>query len=635
MTEETLQILQTANPFGSNRVDTPFQKHPDLSKLYHEQSERLKAILSDIKDDANHQSVGAVIIGEAGAGKTHLIMRLAQERMKNNRLLFIRHPNNSRAVIYHIYSRILESFAEKIPDTEYTQLERLLANSFVKILGEIPYFRNTEKGKNILNSLQENSLSLYKRFDTDKQTNAWLVIEREILRWWAKNYYEASYSITILKGIVKFCRYAPDVDNRNHKDIVRRWLAGIEIPEEDINKVGLENWRADINLEEFALEAIAVFAKLSILDEPLIIVFDQLEVLKERAGLLKSFGNAIKEIFTHVPNSLLIFNLFPDRWQHFQNFFDGSIIDRISQRQVHLHLPDREDLIDILQMKLKDDRRIKDLFNDDQLDDILSQKSIRAVINLANAYATGITPPSPPPPPQPDDFEIRLKRLENQFNDLQASIDQLILGGLLDTGDTGGTGDTGDTGGINPPLEQYLLEKRAELKKEYDQPIIITESDDFGKLLEIGNAFQILKSIEFNQMKLGKRTLPEHCHLIIKSREYVIGFLHSSGAAFASRIKNFNELVISYPNVKFSLIRDQRESAISGKVGKEEIDKLNHTKNGQFVTMDKSDRLNFELIYNLIIDIDNQDLDVNMTTALKKVAEKMSDYWLINILMGT
>jgi hypothetical protein len=51
--------------------------------------------------------------------------------------------------------------------------------------------------------------------------------------------------------------------------------------------------------------------------------------------------------------------------------------------------------------------------------------------------------------------------------------------------------------------------------------------------------------------------------------------------------------------------------------------------------MDKSDRLNFELIYNLIIDINNQDLDVDMTTALKKVAEKMSDYWLINILMGT
>jgi hypothetical protein len=74
------------------------------------------------------------------------------------------------------------------------------------------------------------------------------------------------------------------------------------------------------------------------LDEPLIIIFDQLEALglKHHEQLLFAFGEAIKEIFTHVPNSLVILNLFPDRWEQFKSMFDGAIIDRVSQNQLYL-----------------------------------------------------------------------------------------------------------------------------------------------------------------------------------------------------------------------------------------------------------------------------------------------------------
>ncbi len=67
------------------------------------------------------------------------------------------------------------------------------------------------------------------------------------------------------------------------------------------------------------MEAIAVFGELSTLDEPLIMVFDQLEGLglAHNAAILESFGAAVKEILTHVPNSLVVLNLFPDRWEQF------------------------------------------------------------------------------------------------------------------------------------------------------------------------------------------------------------------------------------------------------------------------------------------------------------------------------
>ena len=119
-----------------------------------------------------------------------------------------------------------------------------------------------------------------------------------------------------MTGIVKFCSYT---DSRR-KSTVQRWLAADSLSQGDLDLVGLENWQESMGKEEFSLEAIAVFSKLSMLDEPLLMVFDQLESLglPHNNTLLLNFGEAVKEIFTHVPNSFIILNLFPDRWQQFQ-----------------------------------------------------------------------------------------------------------------------------------------------------------------------------------------------------------------------------------------------------------------------------------------------------------------------------
>jgi DNA polymerase III epsilon subunit-like protein len=291
------RLRNTPNPFSSSRVDTPFQNHLDLKEIYHAEYEILKSIIDDIKRDPNQQSKGAVVIGEPGSGKTHLMMRLAKELLKTNRLLFIRQPNNANAVLHHTYARILESFAERIPDAEHTQLDQLLANSFVKILKSIEEVTTTQKGKQILSTLEQNSLSLYSRVGsegTQRNREAWQYIERHITRWWTNRYTAAGYSAAILQGILKFCSYTEP----RKKDMVRRWLAASEIPEEEASAIGLENWQDDMGREEFSLEAIAAFGKLSTLDQPLLIIFDQLEGLSDKPTLLTSFGSAVKEILT-------------------------------------------------------------------------------------------------------------------------------------------------------------------------------------------------------------------------------------------------------------------------------------------------------------------------------------------------
>ena len=650
---ERLQTIP--NPFTSSRVDNPFQYHIDLQALYHGEYERLKSILVDIKRDINHQSRGAVVIGEAGSGKTHLMMRLAKDLLKTNRLLFINMPNNPNTVIYHIYARILESFAEKIPETQHTQLELLLANSFVNILSQSEKFLASENGKKILTILRQNPLKLY---DYRAKTANWKSIELNIVRWWEKKYNAAGHSGDILKGILKFCSYVEP----NLKSIVRRWLAGLEIAEEDAQKVNLKSWDEEISREEFALEAIAVFGRLSTLDEPLIIVFDQLEGLSDKPAILSNFGDAVKEILTVVPNSLVILNLFPDRWQQFQTVFDSAVIDRFPD-QVHLPRPNANTLSDILQAKLQNTTLdLGEIFDAKEQEDILSQKSIRAVLNRAADYyrykandiplPTSLISPTLPNLNEPELNESRWNYVEQEIVQLKQAIAQIqqtlsnisstqpLIQPLENNNQTENISQS-----INQPspqseipqhreIREYIQRKQSELEKDYDRPHIIFDADDLGKLAQILESFQLLQHFAINQMRLGKKVLPEHFQFKIKNQEYVIGFLHIGGGAFTTRIKNFNELVISYPRTKFYLLRDAREPEITGKVGKESIEKLRYTQNGDFLIMDKGDRLNFELIYDLIIDIKNKDLDVDLRTTLHLLSQELKDYWLIKTIIG-
>ena len=442
------QASELINPFSSNRVDNPFQDHLDLKSINQEQFERLKWIITDIKQDKNHQSKGTVVIGEPGSGKTHLMMRLAKELLKINRLLFIRCPNNADSVLFHIYSRILESFAEKIPETDYTQIDALLAHSFVKLISQTGLISLTQRDQEIITILKSNPLEIYEKLGaegTTKKLAYWGHIEKRTTDWWMSKYGLAGHSLQIIKGIIKYCSYSkPD-----YKRLIARWLSAEELSVENLKKIGLEKWDEEISKEDFSLEAISVFSKLSLLDEPLIIIFDQLETLEKEHNkqILLAFGEAIKEIFTHVPNSLVILNLFPDRWEQFKLMFDGAIIDRVSQNQLYLQRPSNEYLTDILKAKIESvGLSIDKLFSPVELETILKNDSIRAILNSASDHyhhkIHGVPLPARAKLVKPDHsglketkeqsstLETRMTNLENnlqQFTTLFQKIGQTLL----------------------------------------------------------------------------------------------------------------------------------------------------------------------------------------------------------------
>lgn len=636
-------LKKQPNPFTSSRVDTPFQHHPDYADTYHREFQILQTALNNIKLDPNHQSKGVVVIGEPGTGKTHLMMRLANERLSSNRLLFVRQPNNAQSVLYHIYSRILESLVEKAGNLP--QLYSLIINTFRKIVS-LNDRDVTQRDIDILKALydlEDNSISALSKENTQRKREYWQYIEKTINEWWMSNYAPGSFALSIIKGMVKYCSYT----DYKYRNISTRWLAGNVLTDEEAETVGLPNWGEEISKEAFSLEAISVLGKLSILDEPLIIIFDQLEGLglPHNQEILLNFGEGIKEIFTHVPNSLIILNLFPDRWEKFQTIFDQSIIGRVSQYQVSLRQPTEAEVKSILKVKIQTvDITLEQLFLPEDLDDILGKKPIRAALNRAAKYydyrVNGISLPDERKPIRELDgnekIEQQLKFLQQQQQTSMEVLSQLIqaiqspnavdLSNLQNKLATYLSGET--TIPVNPVIE-YLNEHRIELEQKYHNPSIISDGDDVGKLKNIAEALTHIQSFKLSQYRLGKKVLPEHIVIEKGNQYHVIAFLEISGTPFTSRISNFNELVINNSQSQFYLIRDERQPGITAKVGKERIKQLENSANGNFMLFNKEDRILFDLIYDLIISIHNKDLDIDLESALTFITTHQEWYnWI-------
>ncbi|HEY9662906.1 MAG TPA: hypothetical protein V6C65_31060, partial [Allocoleopsis sp.] len=310
----------------------------------------------------------------------------------------------------------------------------------------------------------------------------------------------------------------------------------------------------------------------------------------------------------------------------------------------------------ILQLKARSiGIELNTLFSQHELEIILDQPSIRSVLNRAAdyyRYAVQGIPPSPPleNPPPSRTTEQRLDQLEQQFNQFQRAIQSIAsaLGALYSPGSS-----TAEPEPPNPELRKpelpepdrrqpdfqqqvidYLQTQKHLLEEDYDHPQIITANDDLGKLITITEAFRSIQSFEIDYLQLGRRKLPEHRLFRSAQTEIAIGFLYAGGSQFTSLLKNYNEMVLINKDTNFLLWRDVREAPITGKVGLEEIEKLNYSSNGKFVMMQKDDRVNFELMYKLIVDIQNHDLEVNLITALKVLQSELSQDWLIQTLQA-
>ncbi|WP_334191167.1 AAA family ATPase (plasmid) [Synechococcus elongatus PCC 11801] len=648
------------SPFSSSRVDTPFQHFADDQAVYKDEYQRLKSVLRSISLDPNRQSKGAVIIGEPGTGKTHLMMRLAQDVLKQNRLLFIRQPTQESTILFHTYSRILESLVEPVGDDQHNQLDLLLIRSIRSIFAEIPEEKQTVGDREILEALDAEDLSSLGREDTGARRQRWERIESRLLTWWADRYSVSGYSRQILQGILRFCRYT----DPSRRESCRRWLSSGELVPVDKELEGLSAWDSELLREEFSLQAIKILGELSCLDQPLIIVFDQLEGLwlEDNRPILLRFGEVVKELFTHVPNSLFILTLFPDRWQKFQQDFDGSIVGRVAQHTVYLQRPTADQLEEILNLRLQPlNVGALDLFTAEDLTEITQQRSIRTSLNCANEFyayrVQGVPlPTSSPLLPTGGNLDTsamanRLIRLEQQVQHLQTLIQKLL------TSPVEGSSAVSQEVRVEvieaiaqpvsvvsnspyaPEFHHYCSYQRQTLQERWSGSRIINDSDDLGKLRQICQAFKQIKTLEISTLRLGRRVVPDNLVIRDQYGERCLAFLHlSNGNSILARLTNLNQMVLSHPKTTFILMRDRTVGNIRSPKASQTLEAFcNGTGDGRkrthYQVLSLEQRVDLELVHQLVSDINNRDLEIPMPDALNLLVQQEPQNWIVKLVV--
>ena len=656
------RLAAEANPFSSSRVDTPFQSFCDDRLVNQAPFQRLAAVLQSVAADANRQSQGAVLIGDPGAGKTHLVMRLAQEVLQSNRLLFIRQPTQATSVLFHIYSRTLESLVEQVGDGPHSQLDLLLIRSIRGIFAEAD--ANTERDREILAALEAEDLSRLGQEGSDARRQRWERIEVVLLRWWADHHGAAGFGRQILQGLLRFCRY---VEPRR-RESCRRWLATGEHEPVDRELEGLSPWNEEQLREEFSLQALRVVGLLCCLDQPLILVFDQLEGLwlEGNRPVLLRFGEVIKELFTHVPHALVLVTLFPDRWQQFQNDFDGSITGRVAQHVIQLEQPRPDQIEEILDLRLQPlGACARELFSSEEITAIARQPSIRSGINRAGAVfehrVRGV--PLPPPPaaagvaPHAADglaLNRRLLLLEQQMGQILQRLDRLDARPMepqpqpADTRES--PADVSEPSIEDPTLAdddlnaheglflRYRTSTLETLVERWQRPQIVDESDDAGKLRQICTGYQQIRPLKIGTLRLGNKRVPDNVLVEGTGPPRCIAFLHVAHASsITARLRNLNQLVMQHRQIQFILMRDGFAPTIRSPGGLAAMEAFrNGSGDGRKRTfwrpLDHDNRVALEFVHQFVSDIVNRELDLPLAGGLALLARHDPDNWVVKLL---
>ena len=397
------------------------------------------------------------------------------------------------------------------------------------------------------------------------------------------------------------------------------------------------------------------------LDQPLILVFDQVEGLwlEGNRPVLLRFGEVIKELFTHVPHALVLVTLFPDRWQQFQADFDGSITGRVAQHVIQLEQPRPDQIEAILDLRLEPlGASSLELFSIDELASLVRQPSIRSCLNRAGALfehrvrgipLPALAPASAVPTREQHGFALnqRLLGLEQQLALILHRLD--ALEGQRTPKDVATSDalapklvpqrmepeDVMDaevrleptTGSSTPALDETVISYESlflryyqaslqTLRQRWEHPQIIDESDDAGKLRQICLGYQQIRPLRLGALRLGNKRAPDNLLIEGTGPSRCIAFLHVANATSVNaRLRNLNQLVLQKREVQFILMRDVSAPEIRSRQASEALAAFKNgcgegRKRTFWRPLDLQRRVALEFVHQLVSDILNRELDL-------------------------
>jgi len=579
-----------------DRVDTPWEKDvPDL-QIFNQKAYDFISRLVDLVHRDN-KSRGLLMLGAAGAGKTHLLMRVAQklstafgkDKLKSH-ILFIRRPNNEEAVAQHIWDNIVISLGQSLSNR--SQLDTMLFHVFSAVL--IPEFerdiaedKDAELKKRWKKRLEEDPYNLLKILEGGERRNKLNIIRRRTLNHLRINCPEVDQEIAEI--LIIYCLTAEN----ERKRILMSWLRGQEIDVEVAKKLGVrpawvlaDETSSDVAVqqerEKFALKAIQTIGHLSTYYRPLVLAFDQLEGLKNKQILTNNWGDVALEIFTMTPNLVILTCIFPDLWESwFSTTLNQSVVQRIAQHKIELEsfspLYGRK----FLEIYMEPWHRRFSLpspiypFTGESIDQICKEAvSPRQFLQRVNATLNDWIFSSSYNLDEQESISVKIP----DCDDIDAFIGQRL---------------------------NDFMEK----ERDFFTRNIPIEDDYFGRLKTV---FETIVDYSTNvnlfpRAICGKRVMPKNIVLCDAQNRLCIGILNSEGVSFSSRMKNLRSVFEDKEQFDKSIIlRDKRCRGFGAK-GLENIEQF-RISGGTFYELDQEESAFINATYDALIAIEEGDM---------------------------
>ncbi len=586
-----------------DRVDSPWDTVPD-SPEYNQQAyrrvERTLRELARTRSSQGHSNTqGVLILGEAGSGKTHLLMRLARNLSRSNHILFVRKPNNEDAVAQHVWKAMVDSLARPVPgsDSKAMQLDDLLAHVFTKVL--VPEFeqdirekKDTDQRKRWLDHLNADPYNLFSMLGEGERRQANMEsIRKRTLRYLQQSHPDVDQKIAHV--LITYCF----VVREERKDVLLRWLSGQDLDETEAKDLGLPaSWvkidetSSDTSTqqqrEEQALRAIRTIGILSTYYQPLILAFDQLEGLRDQERLTQRWGDTVREIFTMAPNLLILTCIFPDLWQTwFSRKLDGSVAQRIAQQTLTLEKFGAQHGHRMLAAHLRPVFERHRLpfetypFTQDDVQALATRSNsprlfIQVVRNAFNDWLDGEASPS------------RSEIAAPPAAVTQQSIDQAIGAALRDA--------------------------EREIESTYERAVP-AEQDFFGRVRNVTETLLRSTGQQFtiDKATCGTRVMPSN--FIVRGsgpgEQLCLAILFSEGSSFAARMRNLNSRMGEKRGVTKAIVLRDRRCRRLGPASAEhraEFERLG----GIFLDIGKEEASVLGAVYDTIVAIEEHDLSI-------------------------
>lgn len=603
MTNQYRTLLENEPPAFFDRVNTPWDQVPDLEDYNKHAYLRIVRALKDLSRSASEQSgsntQGVLILGEAGTGKTHLLMRVARNLAETNHILFIRKPNNEDAVAQHIWSNVVSSLTRTIPtkNTVRSQLDDLLAHVFSRVL--IPEFeqdiredKDADQKRRWVARLQEDPYNLFNMLgEGEKRQENLDRIRKRTLKY--LQFTHPDVDQTIARVLITYCF----VVREDRKRVLLTWLAGQDVDESEAKDLGLPpSWvtldetsgdaSTQQQREEQALRAIRTVGILSTYYQPLILAFDQLEGLRDQSRLTHKWGDAVREIFTMTPNFLVITCIFPSLWETwFSPTLDQSVSERIAQQVV-------------------------------TLETFGPQYGHKLLATQLEASFTKHRLPTNIYPFATEDVELLCRKATSPRSFIQAARHEFQSWLDASSGKTNGVPKAETTTvtqvEIDEVIRSALIRFEEGLRKSFASEMVL-EQDFFGRIRSLT---ETLVSASGNSTQFGKATCQHYVmppNIVVRhaasKTSLCLAVMNSEGTSFAARMRNLNKCFME--GDQFShliMIRDRRCKRLGAK-SQEHLDKA-QTKGASFVQAGQDEMTCINAVYESLVAVEEHDLTV-------------------------